>query len=177
MSPLVYSLANEKLVYESETVEIAPKLVSITPVESAVVRKITPQSEVKKKVVQGITKELIERHFTGYEAKVAYAIIKAESGGNARSIGYNCYYTKDGVVHETRVKGAYSTFCQKGHKQYAWSVDCGKVQRNFPGKKECPEYAFDPEWSIAEMKRLHNERGWQPWVTYTSGKYLAYMEN
>jgi hypothetical protein len=151
-------------------------LVSITPVESSVVRKITPESEVKKKVVQSTIKDLISRHFEGEDAKVAYAIIKAESGGNTRSVGYNCYYTKDGTVHETRVSGAHSTFCKKGHAQYAWSVDCGKVQRNFPGKRECPEYAFDPEWSIAEMKRLHNERGWQPWVTYTSGKYLAYME-
>lgn len=140
------------------------------------VRKITPQSEVKKEVVQSTIKELINRHFEGEDAKVAYAIIKAESGGNARSVGYNCYY-KDGVVFEDRVQGARSTSCKKGHEKYAWSVDCGKVQRNFPGRKTCPEYAFDPEWSIAEMKRLHDERGWKPWVTYTSGKYLAYMEN
>lgn len=138
-----------------------------------------PVAIVQKKVVQSPKsdiKELISRHFKGADAKVAYAIIKAESGGNFRSVGYNCYYTKDGAVHETRVKGAHSTFCKKGHQKHSWSIDCGKIQRNFPGKKKCPEYAFDPEWSIAEMKRLHNERGWQPWVTYTSGKYLAYMQ-
>lgn len=121
--------------------------------------------------------DLVAYHFEGDDAKIARAIIKAESSGNPKAVGYNCYYTKNGTVHETRVQGAYSTFCKKGHEKYAWSVDCGKVQRNFPGRKTCPEYAFDPEWSVAEMKRLHNERGWKPWVTYTSGKYMSYMEN
>jgi hypothetical protein len=162
MSPLMYTLADEALTYKSETVYGEFK-----DTDLLVPIKAPAKNDVK---------ELITRHFTGHDAKVAYAIIKAESNGNARSVGYNCYYTKDGKVHRTRVKGAYSTFCKKEHRQHAWSVDCGKVQRNFPGRKECPEYAFDPEWSIAEMKRLHNQRGWQPWVTYTSGKYLAYME-
>jgi len=173
MSPLVYTLANDAITYESETVVFVPVKEAILVPTSP---KIAPQSEVNKKVVQSTVKELIAKHFEGEDAKIAYAIIKAESGGNARSVGYNCYY-KEGVVFEDRVQGARSTSCKKGHEQYAWSVDCGKVQRNFPGRKECPEYAFDPEWSIAEMKRLHNERGWKPWVTYTSGKYLAYMEN
>jgi hypothetical protein len=60
MSPLVYSLANEKLVYESEVVKIEPELVSVAPVESSVVRKITPESEVKKKVVQSTSKKQIK---------------------------------------------------------------------------------------------------------------------
>ena len=135
MSPLMYSLADEKLTYESEVVKIEPELVSVTPVESSVVRKITPESEVKKKVVQGTIKDLINRHFEGEDAKVAYAIIKAESGGNTRSVGYNCYYTKDGTVHETRVSGAHSTFCKKGHEKWSWSIDCGKIQKKFPRKE------------------------------------------
>lgn len=175
MSPLIYSFANEKLTYESEVVKIESELVSITPVESSVVRKITPESEVKKEVVQSTIKQLIDRHFEGEDAKVAYAIIKAESGKNIRATGYNCYY-KDGVVYKERVQGARSTHCKKGHEYAAWSVDCSYIQRNFPGKKECPEYTFDLEWNIKEMKKLYDERGWKPWVTYTSGKYLAYME-
>lgn len=171
MSPLMYSLAQEAITYHSEVVEIEP-LVSIEPVESSVVRKITLESEVKAKDV----KSLISYHFEGEDAKIALAIIKAESHGNTRAVGYNCFYTSDGIVHSERVQGARSTSCKKGHEKYSWSIDCGKIQKNFPGKKECPEYAFDEEWSIAEMKRLHNERGWKPWVTYTSGKYLAYME-
>lgn len=174
ISPALYSFADEKLTYESEVVKV-DNLVSITPKESSVVRKITPESEVKVKVVQSTVKQLIDKHFDGEDAKVAYAIIKAESGKNIRATGYNCYY-KDGIVHSERVQGARSTFCKKGHEQYAWSVDCSYIQRNFPGKKECPEYTFDLEWNIKEMKKLHQERGWKPWVTYTSGKYLAYME-
>lgn len=172
----MYSFADEKLTYESEVVvKESVELISITPKESSVVRKIAPESEVKKEVVQSTIKQLIDKHFDGEDAKVAYAIIKAESGKNIRATGYNCYY-KDGVVHSERVQGARSTHCKKGHEQYAWSVDCSYIQRNFPGKKECPEYTFDLEWNIKEMKKLHQERGWKPWVTYTSGKYLAYME-
>lgn len=59
MSPLMYSLANEAITYKSEVVKIEP-LVSITPVESSVVRKIAPESEVKKKVVQSTTKKQIK---------------------------------------------------------------------------------------------------------------------
>ena len=172
MSPLVYTLAQEAITYESDiyTFSVVQEaiLVSTSP-------KIAPQSEVKKKVVQSTTKEIISRYFEGEDAKVAYAIIKAESGGNIRATGYNCYY-KDGIVHSERVQGARSTHCKKGHEIYAWSVDCSYIQRNFPGRKECPEYTFDLEWNIKEMKKLHQERGWKPWVTYTSGKYLAYME-
>lgn len=171
----MYSFADEKLTYESEVVKV-DNLVSITPKESSVVRKITPESEVKKKVVQSTVKELIAKHFEGEDAKIAYAIIKAESGGNIRAIGYNCFYTSDGLVHETRVQGAKSTHCKRGHEYAAWSVDCSSIQKNFPGKKECPEYTFDLEWNIKEMKKLHQERGWQPWVTYNTKKYLAYME-
>ena len=176
MSPLMYSLADDVLTYESEVITFVPVKEAILLPTSP---KMTPQSEVKKKAVQSTKsdiKELISKHFTGEDAKVAYAIIKAESSGNPRAVGYNCFYTKDGTVHEERVKGAISTFCKQGHEKYSWSIDCGKIQRNFPGKRECPEYAFDPEWSIAEMKKLHNERGWQPWTTYTSGRYMAFME-
>lgn len=157
--PGFLSFAEKKLTYESE-IFVTAQETEIAPVKT-----------------ETAMEDLVAYHFEGDDAKIARAIIKAESSGNPKAVGYNCYYTKNGTVHETRVQGAYSTFCKKGHEKYAWSVDCGKVQRNFPGRKTCPEYAFDPEWSVAEMKRLHNERGWKPWVTYTSGKYMAYMEN
>jgi hypothetical protein len=173
MSPLMYTLANDAITYESETVTfVTVKEAILVPTSP----KITPQSVVNKKVVQSTVKELIAKHFEGEDAKIAYAIIKAESGGNIRAIGYNCFYTSDGLVHETRVQGAKSTHCKRGHEYAAWSVDCSSIQKNFPGKKECPEYTFDLEWNIKEMKKLHQERGWQPWVTYNTKKYLAYME-
>ena len=161
MSPLMYSLAENAITYKSEV--YTPQVVE---------PKMTPKNVVDAEDV----KSLIAYHFEGEDAKIAYAIVRAESSGNSRAIGYNCYYTKDGLVHETRVQGAYSTHCRKGHETYSWSIDCGKIQRNYPGIKECPEYTFAPKWSIAEMKRLHDKRGWQPWVAYTSGKYLAYIE-
>lgn len=177
LSPLMYSLANDALTYESETVyNETIELVSITPVESSVVRKITPRNDVSKKMVQGTIKELIARHFEGNDAKVAYAIIKAESSGNPRAVGYNCYYTKDGAVHEERVKGAISTHCKNGDRSSAWSLDCGVAQFSFPNVETCPEKSYNVEWSIAEMKKFHDTRGWSPWVAYNTKKHLAYME-
>ena len=172
----MYSFADEKLTYESElVVKESVELISITPKESSVVRKIAPESEVKAKVVQSTVKQLIDKHFDGEDAKVAYAIIKAESSANPRAVGYNCFYTADGTVHETRVAGAKSTHCKKGHEQYSHSVDCGLAQISFKGKA-CPQKAFDPEWNLAEMKRYHDDRGWKPWVAYTTKRHLAYME-
>jgi len=55
----MYTLANEAITYQSEVIKIEP-LVSITPKESSVVRKITPESEGKAKVVQSTTKKQIK---------------------------------------------------------------------------------------------------------------------
>lgn len=55
----MYTLANEAITYQSEVIKIEP-LVSITPKESSVVRKITPESEVSKKVVQSTSKKQIK---------------------------------------------------------------------------------------------------------------------
>ena len=160
MSPLMYSLAENAITYKSEV--YTPQVVE---------PKMTPKNVVDAEDV----KSLIAYHFEGEDAKIAYAIVRAESSGNSRAIGYNCYYTKDGLVHETREQGAYSTHCKKGHETYANSTDCGLAQISFRGKS-CPEKAFDPEWNIAEMKRYHNTRGWSPWVAYTMKRHLAYME-
>lgn len=163
--PEMYQYLNESVTYKS-AVYTSPELQN------------APVAIVQKKVVQSTKldiKELISRHFKGEDAKVAYAIIKAESSGNARATGFNCYYTKDGVVHETRVQGAFSTFCKKGHEQYANSTDCGLAQISFKGKV-CPQKAYDPEWNIAEMKKYHDTRGWSPWVAYNTKKHLAYMK-
>lgn len=133
-------------------------------------QEIAPQTIVSLEDVRSI----IDYHFTGEEAQIAYAIVMAESSGNIRATGYNCYYTPDGLVHETRVHGAKSTHCKKGHTQFAISTDCGLAQISFNGK-ECPEKAYDPEWNIAEMKRYYNTRGWSPWVAYTTKRHLSYM--
>lgn len=57
----MYSFADEKLTYESEVVvKESVELISITPKESSVVRKIAPESEVKAKVVQSTSKKQIK---------------------------------------------------------------------------------------------------------------------
>ena len=158
---LLFLFSGLPLTYSSETYPVT--------------QEIAPRSVSSKQAVESVIKELVSRHFEGEDAKIAYAIIKAESSGNIRATGYNCYYTPDGLVHETRVLGAKSTHCKKGHAQFAISTDCGLAQISFKGK-ECPEKAYDPEWNVAEMKRYHNTRGWSPWVAYTTKRHLAYME-
>ena len=116
MSPLIYSFANEKLTYESEIVKIGSELVSITPVESSVVRKITPQSEVKKEVVQSTNKKQIKgskfvqppqnikvvieekasKH--GVDANLMKAISFCESDYRANAVNVNKSGSKDGGV-------------------------------------------------------------------------------
>lgn len=137
----------------------------------AVAQEIAPKTVVSTKDIQST----INKYFDGENARIAYAIVMAESSGNVRATGYNCYYTPDGLVHETRVQGAKSTHCKKGHERYANSSDCGLAQISFRSK-ECPEKAYNPEWSISEMKRYHDTRGWSPWVAYTTQRHLAYMK-
>ena len=117
----------------------------------------------------------LDKHFTKEEARVALAIIKQESSMNAEATNFNCYYDAKGLVHETRTKGTRSASCKNGHQKYAWSVDCGISQTNFVGVKQCPSYAYDLDWSINKMAEMHEDRGFQPWVAYTSGAYKKHL--
>ena len=82
---------------------------------------------------RGATEELIivqpptvEQHIQrifGTQARVATAVLKAESGMKLNAKNYNCfYYRNDG--------SKYSTSCKKDDKSKAWSVDCGFAQIN-----------------------------------------------
>lgn len=114
MSPLVYSLATEAITYQSEVVKIEP-LVSITPVESSVVRKIAPESEVKAKVVQSTKKQIKGSKFIlppqeikviieekakkhGVDPIVMSAISFCESDYRASAVNVNKSGSKDGGV-------------------------------------------------------------------------------
>lgn len=108
----------------------------------------------------------IERIF-GSDAKVATAVLRHESGLNARAKNWNChYYREDGT--------RYSTSCKKADRELAWSVDCGIAQINVKGK-ECPEELFTLEGSMREVEKRYKAQGLNAWSSYKNKKYLKYM--
>lgn len=156
------------------TAEPAPVVV-VKPVPKPAPKKVhyatSPQWTAEQETS---IKAVLQEHFAEPDAKIALAIIKHESRLSLSAKNWNCFYDSEGLVHEERNGNTVSRSCQKGHRQYAWSVDCGVMQYNVRGK-DCPEFTQDREWSITKMKEMHAERGWQPWVAYTSGAYRKYL--
>lgn len=123
--------------------------------------------ELKKQALLPLPVRLVKRYFKNEKDSITMlAILKTESGLNPKAKGYNCYYNGK------------SQACKTGDEQNAWSVDCGLAQNNFHGLN-CPDYAFDPEWSVKEAYRKYSYRGFQPWTVFNTGKYrnnLAWAE-
>lgn len=113
--------------------------------------------------------ELLKTYFPDYaQARIMAAVLQHESQFKVNAKSYNCYYTnKQGKK--------YSTFCKKGDEHKAWSVDCGIAMLNYHGKT-CPAYTMDPKLALAKTKDMVNKRGFQPWVSYTSGAYKQYLK-
>jgi hypothetical protein len=97
------------------------------------------------------------------DSRTAIAVAKAESGINPRAKNYNCRYN------------GRSTFCREGDKKSAWSVDCGVYQINTIGR-ECPEYLMDPIENIRIAKKMHESRGWTPWIAYNNKSYQLFLK-
>lgn len=113
------------------------------------------------------------RHYFPRNWKTMIAIAHAESNMNHEAVGYNCYYNKTKtIVYSERVKGAHSAACKKEHRIYAWSVDCGVLQRNYKGK-ECPDVSVDEH--LEDVANLSRKQGLQAWVTYNTGAYKKYL--
>lgn len=96
------------------------------------------------------------------DCKTALMVIKAESGLDPRAQGWNCRY------------GPISKACTPLDRWRAWSVDCGIMQNNLVGYKNCPEWAYDVDWGLKTGYAKYARRSWQPWVAYTRGKHLAH---
>lgn len=113
--------------------------------------------------------ELLKLYFPDYaQARIMAAVLQHESQFKVNAKSYNCYYTnKQGKK--------YSTFCKKGDEHKAWSVDCGIAMLNYHGKV-CPAYTMDPKLALAKTKAMVEKRGFQPWVSYTSGAYKQYLK-
>jgi hypothetical protein len=123
---------------------------------------------------------LIKKYFPEDPA-TALAIFKSESGFNTKGASWNCHFTdypwNGGHVIPEKTPTSKSWICPHGYQHLSWSVDCGLVQNNFPGLRECPVEAFDPEWSLQTARPKYDWRrslgltGWEAWTDYRNGKY------
>lgn len=117
--------------------------------------------------------ELLKQYFPDYaQARIMAAVLQHESQFKVNAKSYNCYYTK---LDKNGKPVKYSTFCKKGDEHKAWSVDCGIAMLNYHGKV-CPAYTMDPKLALAKTKSMVEKRGFQPWVSYTSGAYKQYLK-
>ena len=104
----------------------------------------------------------IDRIF-GDKSNIAMAVFEHESNGfDTDAINYNCRY--DGR----------STFCKKGDKTKAWSVDCGIAQVNVKGQV-CPPALLTKEGSIPYIEKIYKQQGLNAWVSFKNGKYKVFL--
>lgn len=155
------SLSKRDMVYVREEV-----------IEAVTATTTSSTIEIEEETKEITIEEKIKQYFPrSYPTMIAIA--HAESGMNHKAVGYNCYYNHDEtIVYEERVKGSHSRACKKGHEKYAWSVDCGVLQRNVKGK-ECPEVSLDEH--LKEVSELSKVQGLEAWWAYKNGSYKKFL--
>lgn len=84
-----------------------------------------------------------------WDARTAYAILLAESGGNSRAENLTDYHRSGNCYGSF---GLYQLACFRGAK----------------------EKLFDKETNILLAYQIWKKEGWQPWSTYLNGDYLKY---
>ena len=128
-------------------------------------QRINAEEQVVK--APSILKQYV-KHIFGDNAEVAMAVFKHESGLRSDAVNYNCTYeNKDGK--------RYSTFCKKGDKKNATSVDCGIGQTNVRGRV-CPDELLTLEGNMQQVEKIYNEQGLKAWASYTNGGYKKFLE-
>lgn len=143
---------------------------------------VVPEPTVEDKI-----KEYFPRNW-----KTMIAIAHAESGVSMDAVGYNCYYegyygtitTSKGlervpiITNETalskKTDGVISVACLKKDRKLAWSVDCFVLQRNYPGRKTCPE-GVTLDMHLKESADLSRVQGLGAWVTYNTGAHEKHL--
>jgi len=94
--------------------------------------------------------------YTEWDARVMYAICKAESGGNPSIIGdTNITYYQDGEL-------------------YGMSTGLFQI-RYLPGRDAHPDKMKDPEANVRMAYSIFKSQGLQAWSVYTNGRYLDYI--
>lgn len=140
-----------------------PLAIVIAPITNEAPMATDSKSNIEQKI-----RETFPNH-----ADIMVAVAKAESRLTTTAKGYNCYYNKDEtIVYTSKVKGSHSTSCKVTQRQYAWSVDCFVLQRNYIGK-ECPDITL--EQHLQEVQDLSRKQGLQAWASYNSGYYKRFL--
>lgn len=126
---------------------------------------VVPEPTIEEKI-----KEYFPRNW-----KTMIAVAHAESHMNMNAVGYNCYMNEDEtIVYKTKVAGSHSGSCPKKWRSYAWSVDCFILQRNYPGRKTCPE-GVTIDMHLRESAELSRVQGLSAWVTYNTKTHERYL--
>jgi hypothetical protein len=130
--------------------EETPKTESYVPADSAEVHRVASGGQVAQATAPSTSVEKLIRETwkNEEEAKIAIAVMLAESGGNPKAENYN----SDG------------------------SKDCGLWQINSchnPTKEQCE----DPEENTKLAYKIYEKSGktFKPWVAFTSKKYLKFL--
>jgi len=101
------------------------------------------------------------------------AVAHAESQMSMEATGYNCWYV-GAKVYAQKVQGAVSKACLPKDRAKAWSVDCFLLQKNYPGRKTCPD-GVTIDMHLKEVADLSRAQGLSAWVTYQTGAYKAHL--
>ena len=124
---------------------------------------VVPEPTIEDKI-----KEYFPRNW-----KTMIAVAHAESHMDMNAVGYNCYYIGE-KIYAHKVKGAESRACNKEDRSKAWSVDCFILQRNYPGRKTCPE-GVTIDMHLRESADLSRVQGLSAWVTYNTKAHEKYL--
>jgi hypothetical protein len=111
------------------------------------------ETAVQNPTIQDIINEIatvFKKEQPGIIAKMIY-VISRESKFNPNAMNWNCRY------------GDKSMGCKKGDLDKAWSVDCGVMQLNYPGKY-CPGNIMDWKTNIALGYQKFKRQGMSAWV-------------
>lgn len=104
--------------------------------------------------------------------KTMIAVAHAESRMNNDAIGYNCFYYQ-GKATTTPIKNG-SKACDVKDRSLAWSVDCFLLQKNYVGRKTCPE-GVSLDQHLKEVSDLSKQQGLTAWSAYNNGSYKRHL--
>lgn len=124
---------------------------------------VSPQSTSTDIPIHKTQEQYIQEIF-GAKAKIATAVLTHESRMKLDAVNYNCYY--DG----------HSTFCKKGDRAKAWSVDCSIAQINVKGNK-CPPELMTLEGNMKATAYIYKTQGLNAWVSYRTGAYKQFLKD
>lgn len=93
--------------------------------------------------------------YTEWNQRIAYAVMMAESTGNAGNIGdTSLVFMQDGI-------------------EYGASYGCFQI-RFLPGRPT-PAQLLDPIFNVEYAHNMYILQGWAPWSAYNNGKYAKFL--